>query len=126
MDIAEPDETRADYFSIYETPCVVWANDAAAELLDWDTTVASLDLPDKLSAAFLGAVLLELTGRGRESSWYAFLKELRRQVPVVQGEVWMLPDGALAGEPERTALSGLMAKWRQWSYYKLEQKEWGQ
>ena len=49
----------------YETPYVIWANDAAAETLDWESAVADLELPEngELSASFLGAAILELTGR---------------------------------------------------------------
>ena len=146
MDIAAGDGERENYFSIYETPCVIWANGAAAAVLDWDTAVPALDLPEngRLSAAFLGAALLELTGRGKADAWISFLNELRRLVPVVQRNVWMLPDGtavdgesglpinasgeglpksAVLSETEREALAGQIQKWRQWSYYKLEQKD---
>ena len=140
MDIAKEDGERENWFSIYETPCVVWANDAAAEALEWDAAVSALDLPDsgRISAAFLGSLLLELTGRGKATAWTAFLNDLRRTVPVVQGEVWMLADGravhAESGFPadwqteqaaDRAALDAIDAqirKWRQWSYYRLEQK----
>ena len=124
MDIAKDDALRENYFSIYETPCVLWANDAAAAVLDWATAVRNLDLPEngRLSAAFLGPALLELTRRRDANPWTAFLNDLRRQVPVVQGEVWMLPDGTVqAAEPD-SPLSGEILKWRQWSYYKLTQK----
>ena len=139
MDIAKEDEEREDYFSIYETPCAVWANDAAAEVLDWDSAMEALDLPEngKLSACFLGAAILDLTGRGRATAWTAFLNDLRRELPVVQRNIRMLPDGTVvdsAGGANQEAVgteSGLhfaaleakIQKWRQWSYYKLEQKE---
>ena len=138
MDIAAPDELRRDYFCIYETPCVIWANNAAADMLDWETAVQNLDLPGhgKLSAAFLGAALLELTGRGNIDAWTEFLNHLRREVSVVQRSMWLTPDGTVinaadyekspgiqSGNIDITALSGEMQKWRQWSYYKLRQKE---
>ncbi len=46
-------------------PCDFGANDAAAETLDWDAAAEALDLPETISASFLGAAVLELTGRGR-------------------------------------------------------------
>lgn len=111
----------------YETPYVIWANDAAAETLDWESAVKALDLPEDgtLSAAFLGAAVLELTGRGEESPWFAFLNELRREVPVVQKQTCLSADGtsvdvsALDGTDLRAAIQ----KWRQWSYYKLRYKD---
>ena len=41
-----------DALTSYETPYVIWANDAAAQALDWEAAVASLDLPEdgRLSA----------------------------------------------------------------------------
>lgn len=127
MDIAKPDNERENVFSIYETPCVIWANDAAAALLDWERVVKSAGVPDngRLSAAFLGALLLELTGRGQCDAWTAFLNELRRQVPVAQEPFLMLPDGAAvdAKSVGNAVISDNLRKWRQWSYYKLQQKD---
>ena len=66
--------------------------------------------------------MLELTGRGEESPWFAFLNQLRRELPVVHKTLYQTSDGALTGElnEERQELVG---KWRRWSYYKLRYKE---
>ena len=113
--IGNPD----DVFFNYETPCVLWANDAAASLLDWDAA----RLPDngRLSASFLGALILDLTGRGHADAWAAFLNGLRRRVPVVQNQFCMLADGTVTDTDG--AFSGDILQWRQWSYYKLTQKD---
>ncbi len=128
MDAAKPDGERENAFSPYETPCVIWANGAAARLLDWERVVKAAGVPDngRLSAAYLGALLLELTGRGNCNAWTAFLNELRRQVPVAQNQFLMLPDGAVIGpqSAKGTVIEENLLKWRQWSYYKLKQKEW--
>ena len=126
LDAALPETERRDSLSIYQTPFIIWANDAAAQVLDWDAAVAALDLPKsgKLSAAFLGAAVLELTGRGTDTAWFAFLNQLRREVPVVQKNLCNVIDGHYVyvnALPE--ALQERIQKWRQWSYYKLEQKE---
>ena len=106
----------------YQVPFVIWANGAAAETLDWENAAAALDLPETISASFLGAAVLELTGRGEESPWFAFLNQLRRELPVVHKTLYQTSDGALTGElnEERQELVG---KWRRWSYYKLRYKE---
>lgn len=108
----------------YETPYVIWANDAAAEVLDWESAVEALDLPEsgQLSACFLGAALLELTGRGETASWFAFLNQLRRQVSVVQKTACVSAEGGAFAGPAGD-LAEEIAKWRQWSYYKLKYKE---
>ena len=119
-----PEEERVNTLCSYETPYVIWANDAAAQVLDWESAVESLDLPEtnRLSASFLGAALLELTGRGEESPWFAFLNQLRRELPVVQKKTYMTMDGTLTPLITSDQLS-MIDQWRQWSYYKLRYKE---
>lgn len=125
LDVAVREDGQEN-LAAYETPYVIWANGAAAEALDWDAAVEALDLPadGRLSACFLGAALLELTGRGEDTAWFAFLNELRREVPVVQKTACVTADGV---QGEISALPDTvreeLARWRQWSYYKLKYKE---
>ena len=131
-DVAQPEKERADVLCTYKTPYVIWANDAAAEALDWESAVSALDLPADgvLSAAFLGQTVLELTGRSGESPWFDFLGSLRRMAPVVQKRTYILEDGSLLAardlEPrtdeEAMALKSAVSQWRRWSYYKLKYK----
>lgn len=118
----------------YATPYVIWANDAAAETLDWENAVEALDLPQMtpdLSAAFLGAAVLELTGRTGESPWFDFLNNLRRMAPVVQKDTYLLSGNVLLsqeeldadGSDESAALRDAVDQWRKWSYYKLMYKD---
>ena len=67
-------EADWDALRSYETPYVIWANDAAAETLDWDAAAEALDLPETISASFLGAAVLELTGRGEETPLVCLLE----------------------------------------------------
>ena len=123
-EVALAEEDRENPLCSYETPYVIWANDAAAQVLDWESSVENLDLPEtnRLSASFLGAALLELTGRGEESPWFAFLNQLRRELPVVQKKTYMTMDGTLT--PLLTSdQQEMIDQWRQWSYYKLRYKE---
>ena len=108
----------------YKTPYVIWANDAAAEALDWDNAVQALDLPEDrvISAAYLGAVTLELTGRREESPWFSFLNEMRRELPVVQNQICVPMDASAGMTPTETQIR-LLEKWRNWSYYKLIYKD---
>ena len=115
-----------DTLRSYETPYVIWTNEAGAEALDWESAVASLDLPEDgtLSASFLGAAVLELTGRGEETAWFSFLNQLRRLAPVVQRQTYLLPDGSLISADEADEdLANAIHQWRCWSYYKLQAKE---
>ncbi|MEY8385733.1 LTA synthase family protein [Oscillospiraceae bacterium 38-13] len=117
-----PGPEGQENLAAYETPYVVWANPAAAEALDWDRAVEALNLPETLSASFLGAAVLELTGRGEASPWFAFLNQLRRELPVVQKSAFRLADGSVA-EALSEEQQDLLRKWRRWSYYKLQYKE---
>lgn len=129
LDIALPEEERENPLSSYETPYIIWANDAAAQVLDWETAVADLELPEnhKISAAFLGATLLELTGRGDTSPWFSFLTDLRRMAPAIQKKTLMLTDGTYVRQDqvENQELLDMIDQWRQWSYYKLRYKDVG-
>ena len=126
-EVAAPEEERANPLASYETPYVIWANGAAAETLDWENAVKALDLPENgvLSASFLGAAVLELTGRKEESPWFSFLNDLRRDLPVVQKKLVMLPDGAFVKlrELEDDEALAQIDQWRCWSYYKLRYKD---
>ena len=95
---------------------------AAAEALDWENAVAALELPEQISASFLGAAVLELTGRGDDTAWFSFLNDLRREAPVVQKQSCLLSDGTLTQTADES-LSAAIRQWRQWSYYKLRYKE---
>lgn len=126
-------EANWDALTSYETPYIIWANDAAVKILNWEAAVKALDLPDggTLSAAFLGATVLELTGRGGESPWFSFLNQLRREAPVVQKDTYLLSGNALLSQEDLNAddsekgqvLWDALSKWRKWSYYKLKYQE---
>ena len=126
LDVSQVDGAVKDSYFAYETPYVIWANDPAADRLNWTEAAKKLDIGDgeSLSAAFLGAAVLELTGRGEETAWFGFLNSLRRSCPVVQRETVLLADGTIepASDLEGTELGQQLEKWKKWSYYKLRQK----
>ncbi|MDY3281709.1 LTA synthase family protein [Dysosmobacter sp.] len=123
--VAVAEEERTDLYCPYEVPYVIWANDAAAAALDWDSAVSSLDLPadGRISACYLGQAVLELTGRGEESPWFACLGQVRRELPVIQKQTAALMDGTVVKQAELSAeQQSLISRLRCWSYYKLKQK----
>ena len=134
-EVSIPENEREDILCSYKTPYVLWANDAAADTLNWNEAVAALDLPEDgvLSASFLGSVLLDLTGRAGESPWFDFLSSLRRIAPVVQKKTYILADGSVLPQRilnEQTDESSMelkdaVRKWRCWSYYKLKYADVG-
>lgn len=84
MELA-PGQNSASSFASFETPFLIWANDQAAQLLDFSQAKEALDLPENplLSVNYLPGMLLELTGRGETDPFYQFLNQMRRQLPVV-------------------------------------------
>jgi len=127
---AELGITEENYWSellSYETPFVIWANDSAYRLLDWS---AAVELPERISASFLGAAVLELTGHSSTSSWFSFLNDLRREAPVIHKQSSVLYDGSVVtesyvepGASSHGNIPQTVEKWRQWSYYKLKYQE---
>lgn len=124
-----PEENGSpNFLRSYETPYVIWANDAAAQALNWDSAVASLALPKDgtISSCYLGATVLELTGHADESPWFRFLNDLRREYPVIQKGTAVLPDGAVTTlDTLEQSGKDLLSKWRCWSYYMLKYKDVG-
>jgi len=116
----------ASYLASYETPYVIWANDAAARTLDWDSAVSALELPadGTISACFLGSAVLDLTGRENESAWFAYVSQVRRELPVIQRQTYVTADGAISASLTARQQS-LVDKLRRWSYYKLRYKDVG-
>lgn len=116
------EEQGEDPFAGFEAPFLIWYNDAARDALG--DAPDSLDLPDDgvISAGYLGAALLELTGHREDNPWFSFLNDLRREIPIVHNGQYRTADGALTDRltPEQ---SRLIEKWRNWSYYKLNYKK---
>ena len=110
-----------DPFAAYTAPFLIWCNVAGAELLDFDSAIEALDLPGdgRISACHLGAAVLELTGRGEVSPWFAFLNELRRELPVIHNGAYLDADGQLSFELDAKQAE-LVSKMRCWTYYKLK------
>lgn len=109
-----------DPFAAYTAPVLFWCNDAAAEALDFANAIEALDLPTdgRISACYLGAVVLELTGRGEVSPWFAFLNEMRRELPVLHNGYYESADGEITTEPTAEE-AALVSRMRCWAYYKL-------
>lgn len=124
-DAAKPEAEQQLPFSAYRTPYVIWANDAAADTLDWDRAAAGLELPEDgtISACYLGSAVLELTGRGEENPWFSYLAQARRELPVIQNDTYRFADGTVGRADQLTdADRKLLSRLRCWSYYKLRYK----
>lgn len=125
LDPGKEEEQRTDALSSYKTPYVIWSNDAAARQLNWDKRASSLKLgkDNTISASYLGATTLEMTGRSGESPWFRYLTQVRASLPVIQKKLCLTQDGkvtALTSLPEKEQEQ--ISKLLRWSYYKLRYK----
>lgn len=105
----------------YEAPFVIWVNDAAAEALDFSHAKEALALPENgsINANYLGAVVLELTGRRDTDSFFSYLNDLRRRLPVYHKGTGIDENGTLFEElPEQYAED--LRKMSFWEYYRLQ------
>lgn len=126
LEISKDESQRTNAFCPYETPYVIWANDAAAGELDWDQTVSSLKLPKDgaISACYLGATVLQLTGRGSESPWFHTLTEAREALPIIQRETYETGEGSVVHQEDLTSeQQQLLSKLHCWTYYKMKYKD---
>lgn len=122
LDIAQGD-AAADPLDSYRTPYLIWANDACADAIDFDAAVQSAELQsgETINASYLGAAVVELTGRSGESPWFDFVNELRRALPAYRSGIGLTADGELFRElPEE--LQPQLRKLRNWTYYKMKYK----
>lgn len=105
----------------YETPYLIWVNDAAAQALDFQNAKEALALPqgNVISANYLGAMVLELTGRGEQDPFFAFVNQLRRELPVLHNGTGMTGDGETFTQPPQE-FSEEIRKLRFWEYYRLK------
>lgn len=115
-------EYKAYDFSLFAPPYFIWANEEAQEILDWETVMEDLDLPEYMAACYLGATLMEITGLSDDSPWFSYVNELRREYPVVWQQEYMDKEGNILYALDDTG-SEKMLKWRQWAYYRLQCKK---
>ena len=126
LEVGVNEEDRQNTYASYETPYIIWGNDAAGEVLDWDRAAEALALPENgaVSACYLGAAVLEFTGREGENPWFQYLSQARRELPVIQKSSCALPDGTVVKLSElATEQQALIHRLRCWSYYKLKSKD---
>ena len=109
-------------FNTYDPPFFIWANEEAKEILDWNRILEHIEIPEYLSASFLGAAIMEITGLADDSPWFSYVNDLRREYPVAwQGEYLDSQGNLLYSLPSQGAEQ--FSKWRKWAYYRLQCKK---
>lgn len=110
-------DTTDDIIATYETPYLLWANEAYAPYCDFD----ALSLPDIVSSNYLGAAVYELTGLTGLDPYFDTLESLRRTLPVISHGCWLDTDGsALSSLSE--AQQAVLDTLADWKYYRLKEE----
>lgn len=115
------DETSVEnIINTYTTPYVIWTNEEAARLINLEEKKAALDLPEdnKISANFLGSMVLELLGYSGQDPFFDFINELRKEVPVIYKENYKTVDDGYTDKLEEYQQT-LVNNLRNWEYYKM-------
>ncbi len=115
------DETSVDnVINTYTTPYVIWSNEKAAKLIDLQSKKEALDLPEdnKISANFLGAMVLELLGYTGQDPYFDYINEVRKEVPIIYKENYKTVDEGYTKELEEYDQT-LVTNLKNWEYYKM-------
>ena len=99
-------DNKAAALKMYETPYLIWCNDAGAKALDFENAAKDLNLPQDgvIQASYLGSVVLDLIGEGDISQWFSYLSEARQDIPVTKFV---------------TEENEYIDRLRKWTYYKI-------
>ena len=99
-------ENKNAALKMYETPYLIWCNDAGAKALDFENAAKELNLPEDgvIQASYLGSVVLDLIGEGDISQWFSYLSEARQDIPVTKFV---------------TEENEYIDRLRKWTYYKV-------
>ena len=119
IEVGEGSDPATKLFT-FSTPYVIWVNAAADREIHLTQRAREIGLPEdgRISANFLGATVLELTGREKADSFFQYLCELRREIPVYQKGTAVVGNTLYAELPEE--LEESIRKLRWWEYYKLK------
>lgn len=89
-------DTSAHVLETYETPYLIWANEAYAPDCDFD----ALELPETISSSYLGAAVYELTGMcGMDPISICSTQCAGACRSSTTTCIWMLPDKRSTGLP---------------------------
>jgi len=81
--------TTEQRLGVYETPLLIWQNDAAKESMAIDTNDVIMPANMTINANYLGALLLQYMGYGDATEYMAYINELRTTLPVAANSCYM-------------------------------------
>lgn len=112
--------TPEEQLAMYETPFLIWANDSAATLCNFQQRKESANLPKNgiISSFYLGALATELASMDELSPLYTYINALRKEYPVLSNQYHVDIDGNYTTElPED--MQQKLDLLKGWQYYIL-------
>ncbi len=112
--------TLEQQMRVYETPYVIWENDAAAKSAPFskDTTKINPNNSKIISSNYLGAMLVELMGMDGLSPLYDYANTLRKDLPVSANEIFLDTQGNYFNKQTKSQAEKIQLL-KYWQYYKL-------
>ena len=116
----DPDGSLEERLALYETPYLIWQNDAAKEQNSIQEAAKKADLPQSgiISAHYLGGLLTELLGMDGISPLYNYVNESRHTLPAGTNNIFVDAQGDYSDTPNDEQLD-IIQIMRKWQYYKL-------
>ena len=111
-------ETAEQTLLSYETPYVIWVNEAYAAQHGFDAEALELPQDGRVSDFYLGAAIYNFLGHHGDP-WWDYLNSLRQELPVVWRDEIVVPDGGTATFAPTDAQKALTHKLHCWEYYRL-------
>ncbi len=114
-----PNGSVEQQLNVYSTPFLIWENDAAAKLTDFDKKSDNI-LPEnnRISAFYLGTTTLQLAGIDNISPYFNFNESLKELLPVIRDDNYMTKDEEFKTELTEEEKENVDL-FKKWSYYKM-------
>ena len=106
-----------EYLNTYETPYFIWSNDSAKELYKRQQKALPIGEAPKISANYLGAVLVDYVGF-RSSPYFNYLNDLKEELPVITRRFYKTREGSFT-ENLSDDEKALLNQYRNLQYYML-------
>lgn len=114
MDIGKTD-TIEQVLATYQTPYLIYANEAYGDAFD----PAELDIAERFSSTYLGALVYETVGLNGIDPYFDELTQLRRELPVICHGCYVLGDGTMTREPTQR-IDEILWRLDCWKYYRMK------
>lgn len=100
-------------------PFIIWANDEARKIMDFNNAVKKLELPESktISANYFGVMLSELVGFSGSEPFYDFLNQMRKDIPIINNNYFGTKAGLKIDLSEEQQHK--VNDYKIWQYYKM-------